>query len=64
MLDRLVEVFCAVEDFCQTFQPQWEAYQIDGGYQIGVNGVLQAQFLLHCSDLKPKLCRHAERYLR
>jgi hypothetical protein len=33
MLDRLVEVFCAVEDFCQAFQPQWAAHQLDGGYQ-------------------------------
>ena len=26
MLDRLVETFCAVDDFCQAFVPQWEAY--------------------------------------
>jgi hypothetical protein len=26
MLDRLVETFCAVDDFCQAFVPPWEAY--------------------------------------
>src|SRR4029434_5612229 len=25
MLDRIVEVFCEVDDFCQAFLPQWEA---------------------------------------
>jgi hypothetical protein len=33
MLDRLVEVFCEVDDFCKTFQPQWQTHQIDGSYQ-------------------------------
>src|SRR4051794_37941391 len=25
MMDRIVEVFCNVDDFCKAFQPQWEA---------------------------------------
>ena len=25
MLDRIVEVFCEVDDFCKAFLPQWEA---------------------------------------
>ena len=25
MLDRIVEVFCEVDDFCQAFLPHWEA---------------------------------------
>jgi hypothetical protein len=25
MMDRIVEVFCEVDDFCQAFVPQWEA---------------------------------------
>src|SRR3954468_13731038 len=25
MLDRIVEVFCEVDDFCQAFVPQWQA---------------------------------------
>jgi hypothetical protein len=29
MLDRLVETFCAVDDFCQAFMPQWEAYLLN-----------------------------------
>lgn len=31
MLDRLVEVFCEVDDFCNAFQPQWEAHLIGNG---------------------------------
>jgi hypothetical protein len=31
MLDRLVEVFCEVDDFCTAFQPQWEAHLIGHG---------------------------------
>ncbi len=26
MLDRIVEVFCEVDDFCKAFLPQWEAF--------------------------------------
>ena len=26
MLDRLTEVFCEVDDFCQAFDAQWQAY--------------------------------------
>src|SRR3954451_8376635 len=31
MLDRIVEVFCEVDDFCQAFVPQWEASLIVPG---------------------------------
>ena len=31
MLDRIVEVFCEVDDFCQAFLPQWEAFLIGTG---------------------------------
>src|SRR3954452_8895873 len=31
MLDRIVEVFCGVDDFCQAFLPQWEASLIGTG---------------------------------
>jgi hypothetical protein len=31
MLDRIVEVFCAVDDFCQAFVPQWEASLLGTG---------------------------------
>ncbi len=31
MLERLEEVFCEVDDFCQAFFPQWEAYLIGNG---------------------------------
>ena len=28
MLDRLTEVFCEVDDFCQAFEEQWQPYLI------------------------------------
>ncbi len=31
MLERLAEVFCEVDDFCQAFFPQWEAHLIGSG---------------------------------
>ena len=31
MLDRLVEVFCEVDDFCKAFEEQWKAYLISNG---------------------------------
>ena len=31
MLDRIVEVFCEVDDFCQAFLPQWEASLLGTG---------------------------------
>ncbi len=31
MLDRLVETFCKLDDFCQSFFPQWEAYLLATG---------------------------------
>src|SRR4051794_26883411 len=31
MLDRIVEVFCEVDDFCKAFVPQWEASLLGPG---------------------------------
>src|SRR3954468_2816315 len=31
MLDRIVEVFCEVDDFCQAFVPEWEASLLGPG---------------------------------
>lgn len=33
MLDRLVEVFCDFDDFCNAVKPEWEAMLIDNGVQ-------------------------------
>ncbi len=36
---ELIELFCLVDDFCTTFEPEWQKIQIesrekiDGGYQ-------------------------------
>jgi hypothetical protein len=34
MLDRIVEVFCEVDDFCQAFVPQWEASLLGPGRAV------------------------------
>jgi len=31
MLDRLTEVFCEVDDFCQAFEAQWKAFRLGSG---------------------------------
>jgi hypothetical protein len=31
MLDRLVEIFCTIDDCCNAFFPQWEALQLSAG---------------------------------
>ena len=31
MLDRLVEIFCAIDDFCKAFFLQWAALQLSAG---------------------------------
>jgi hypothetical protein len=31
MLDRLVEIFCAMDDFCKAFFLQWAALQLSAG---------------------------------
>src|SRR3954469_16671803 len=31
MMDRIVEVFCEVDDFCEAFVPQWEASLLGPG---------------------------------
>src|SRR5262249_54902708 len=59
MLDRQVEVFCAVDDFCQAFEPQWEAHQIDGsdkprGPKPGLadSEIITLLLVLHSSGFK------------
>jgi Transposase DDE domain len=34
MLDRLVEVFCEVDDFCKAFEVQWKAHLIGSGEKL------------------------------
>ena len=31
MLERLTEVFCEVDDFCQALEAQWQAYLLGSG---------------------------------
>jgi hypothetical protein len=59
MLDRLVEVFCEVDDFCQTFQNKFESHMIGNGQgPRGPNpGLAEAEIItlllvLHSSGFK------------
>ena len=72
MLDRIVEVFCEVDDFCQAFVPQWEASLLGTGGpaprgpQPGLSPseiitlLLVPQFRFQASqELLSRLCRAA-----
>ena len=59
MLERLVETFCAVDDFCQVFLPQWEAYLISEGTSprgpdpgLSVSEIITLLLVLHGSRFK------------
>jgi hypothetical protein len=59
MLERLVETFCAVDDFCKAFLPQWEAYLIGNGSAprgpkpgLCVSEVITILLMLHGSGVK------------
>jgi hypothetical protein len=59
MLERLVETFCAVDDFCKAFLPQWEAYLISEGTSprgpdpgLSVSEIITLLLVLHGSRFK------------
>jgi hypothetical protein len=59
MLERLVETFCAVDDFCKAFLPQWEAYLIRNGTAprgpepgLCVSEIITILLMLHGSRFK------------
>jgi hypothetical protein len=59
MLDRLVEVFCEVDDFCKAFQSQWAAHQIARSYQphgpkpgLADSELITLLLMLHSSGFK------------
>lgn len=59
MLERLVETFCEVDDFCQAFVPQWEAYLIGTGTAsrgpepgLFVSEIITILLMLHSSRFK------------
>ena len=60
MLDRIVEVFCEVDDFCQAFVPQWEASLLGpGGLAprgpqpgLSTSEILTLLLVLHSSGFK------------
>ncbi len=33
-MNKLVEIFCDVDDFCRFFIPQWEPFCLDNGYRL------------------------------
>src|SRR5579872_7000347 len=59
MLERLVETFCAVDDFCKAFLPQWEANLIRNGTPprgpapgLSVSEIITILLMLHGSRFK------------
>jgi hypothetical protein len=59
MLERLVETFCAVDDFCQAFLPHWEAYLIRNGTAprgpergLSVSEIMTILLMLHGARVK------------
>lgn len=32
-MDKLVDIFCDVDDFCRVFIPEWEKYQLADGFR-------------------------------
>jgi len=59
MWDRLVEVFCEVDDFCKAFQPQWQAHQIATSYKprgpkssLADSELITLLLMLHSSGFK------------
>ena len=59
MLERLTEVFCEVDDFCQAFETQWQNYMLGSaapprGPQPGlaVSEIITLLLVLHSSGFK------------
>ena len=60
MLDRIVEVFCEVDDFCQAFVPQWEASLLGTGGPaprgpqpgLSTSEIITLLLVLHSSGFK------------
>ena len=59
MLERLVETFCAVDDFCKAFLPHWEAHLIRNGTTprgpapgLCVSEIITILLMLHGSGSK------------
>ena len=60
MLDRIVEVFCEVDDFCKVFLPQWEAFLIGPGGPaprgpqpgLSTSEIITLLLVLHSSGFK------------
>src|SRR4051794_25823140 len=60
MLDRIVEVFCEVDDFCEAFVPQWEASLLGPGGPaprgpqpgLSTSEIITLLLVLHSSGFK------------
>jgi len=60
MLDRIVEVFCEVDDFCQAFLPQWEVSLLGTGGPaprgpqpgLSTSEIITLLLVLHSSGFK------------
>lgn len=58
-MDRLVEIFCEMDDFCKMFIPQWEAYLLGEGKSnrgpdpgLSLSEIMTILVLFHGSNFK------------
>lgn len=58
-MDRLVEIFCEMDDFCKMFLPQWEAYLLGEGKSnrgpdpgLSLSEIMTILVLFHGSNFK------------
>ncbi|MBV8360259.1 MAG: hypothetical protein JO189_20340 [Deltaproteobacteria bacterium] len=59
MLERLTEVFCEVDDFCQAFEAQWQSYLLESGAAprgpksgLSVSEIITLLLVLHSGGFK------------
>lgn len=73
-MTSLLELFCAVDDFCQTYEPQWRQLQLTSGVrqrnrtgQLSPSEIMTLLILFHQSHyrhFKAFYCEHVQSHLR
>ncbi len=71
-MDKLVEIFCDVDDFCHFFIPQWEQFCLDSGHRLRrrqgymypyeIMAILILFHLSHYRDFKHFYLEHIWKY--
>ncbi len=71
-MDKLVETYCNVDDFCRVFMPEWEKRCLTDGTRkrrrqgrMSTSEIMTVMILFHCShyrDFKNFYLGYAQRY--